>query len=628
MRKAMCVMLTVLVCGCATSSDRAFAQRPELSTLDSAGVLMVEIHSPSPDLLLSDGETWVEVEGGASTFGGVRYLDLMMVLDTSSSLARSDPKDYRSAGAIGLVKSFSSRSDIHVGVVTFDTKGRLALPLTGDRGSVVETLRDLGRGGSTNLAAGIRTAIKELDQRARPNSSRVIMLFTDGKSNQRKARRATEEARAQGVAVHTLLLGGDTKGASILQEISDGTDASFIQVIDPAMLPEAFLNLRTTGVESVTLHVPGSESISTRLVGGTFTGRVPLQSGENRIVALATGLNGQSAQSVVTVNVGPASCGSLEVVAMSDGRPALSINERAVEIVVDASRSMWGRMDGQPKMVVAKEILQDVSGWFPGELKLALRAYGNTSPSELHDCSDSQLLVAFGEENRGPIRRAISDLRPLGQTPIAYALNQVVDDFGEIRSERAVVLVTDGIESCGGDPVAAARMLRSQEIVIHVIGFGLGNAADEDTASLDAVARASGGRYLTARSAEELKQALVGTVGTPFRVLQGDMIVATGALGSGEPVLLPPGEYRVLIESTPPHEMQVSLGPKEGVTLTVTVEKERGIVSHSENRRVVGYTPCEDEDMALQHALRQERESRPRASITTSKARSLRGGTL
>ena len=132
-------------------------------------------------------------------------------------------------------------------------------------------------------------------------------------------------------------------------------------------------------------------------------------------------------------------------------------------------------MHGQPKMVVAKDILQDVSYWFPEDLDLALRAYGSTSPSDSNDCGDSMLLVPFGDENREPIRRAIAGLRPLGQTPIAYALNQASRDFGAMEADRAVVLVTDGIESCDGDAVAAAQAFQEpgRHRPIHVIGFGI-----------------------------------------------------------------------------------------------------------------------------------------------------------
>jgi len=453
-------------------------------------------------------------------------------------------------------------------------------------------LRNLPRSGSTNLAAGIQTALAELESNGRPGSSRVIMLFTDGMSNERRAYDSAVRSHSKGVAIQTLLLGSSKKGGSILDTIAWATGGSFLQVSDPTKLPQAFLDLRTTGIDSVTLSVNGSEPVPAQLAGGTFAGNVPLEVGENRIVAFATSLDGDTNETAVTVTVRDASCAALEVAAMKDGRPVLSLDDRAVEIVVDASRSMWGRMDGEPKMAVAKGILQDVSYWFPEDLDLALRAYGSTSPSDSNDCADSALLVPFADENREPIRQAIAGLRPLGQTPIAYALNQAARDFGSRQDDRALVLVTDGIESCGGDPVQAARELREQGIKVHLIGFGMASAADEDTASLQAVADASGGRYVTAGSAAALKEAFEQTVATPFSVVKGSIEVASGSLGSGETLLLPEGDYRVEIHSTPPREMPISLAPRD--QLMLTVEKQAGVVSHSERRGRIAHTSCED----------------------------------
>jgi Mg-chelatase subunit ChlD len=591
MRNTLTVLIAILAC-VGTSSYASAQDQYSNSSPGPRGELQIEIQSPSADFDSVDGETTVEVEGIASAIGGVQYIDMMFVMDTSQSLRSTDPNDYRSLGAIGLVKNLSPKSDIKIGVVSFDSKGELHQPLTADRDKVVETLRQLTRGGSTDLAAGILTALAELERNGRPDSSRVVMLFTDGKSSRSKALKATREAQLQRVTIQTLLLGSSKKGASILDEISWGTGGSFVQVSDPTMLPEAFMNLRTTGVDSVTLSVNGSTPVEARLAGGTFSGSLPLETGENRIVASATSLDGQTRESVRTLNVRDASCAALEVTAIKDGRPVLSLNERAVEIVVDASRSMWGRMGGEPKMVVAKEILEDVSYWFPEDLNLALRAYGSTSPSDDADCADSTLLVPFGDENREPIRRAIAGLRPLGQTPIAYALNEAARDFGPLEKDRALVLVTDGIESCGGDPIEAARELREQGIMVHLIGFGLGNAADEDAASLQAVADASGGRYVTAGSAEELKEALAQTVGTSFSVFKGSLEVANGSLGSNETLLLPAGNYRVEFDSAPRKEVQISLTPRD--QLTLTLQKRGGLVSHFERHNRLQSASCED----------------------------------
>ena len=91
----------------------------------------------------------------------------------------------------------------------------------------------------------------------------------------------------QAVSYH---LAGKTAvtSAELLEEIAQSTGGTFVWVLDPAKLPEAFLNLRTTGVDTVTLSVNDSTPVSARLAAGTFTGTVPLQVGENRIVALAT----------------------------------------------------------------------------------------------------------------------------------------------------------------------------------------------------------------------------------------------------------------------------------------------------------------------------------------------------
>ena len=552
--------------------------------------LQVEIQSPSAGYTVEDGATHVDVEGIASAIGGVRYLDIMFVMDTSQSLRNSDPSDFRAQGAIGLVRNLSPKSDIKIGVVSFSRESDIARPLTSDREAVVDTLRALPRAGSTNIAAGITAALHELERNGRPGSSKVIMLFTDGMSNKNKAYDAAVEATRKGITIQSLMLGSSNAGSKIMDTIAWATGGTFLPVKDPSELPEAFMSLRTTGVDSVTLSVNGSEPVPARMAGGTFSASVPVDTGENRIVAFATSLDGDTKETEILIDVRDTSCAALEVMALNDGQPAISLSDRAVEIVVDASRSMWGQINGRSKMDIAKTTLEELSFGLPDDIDLALRAYGNTSASTVNNCADSSLLVPFGERNREYIRQAIAGLRPTGQTPIAYALNQAAHDFDSLESARTLVLVSDGIESCGGDPVMAAHSLREQGIVVHLIGFGLGNAADEDAASLQAVANASGGRYVTAGSAEQLKDALQETVATSFSVYQGNMEVAAGSLGSADVMLLPEGEYTVRLHSSPPVETEVSLAPRDSVKLLL--EKRAGAIAPFEQRDEIQHTAC------------------------------------
>jgi hypothetical protein len=347
------------------------------------------------------------------------------------------------------------------------------------------------------------------------------------------------------------------------------------------------------GVQSVVLSVNGSPPFVTKLEDGRFRGRVLLKEGENRIVATAASSDGRTAQDAVNVTVRSPGCAELQVMARRDGEPALSISDRSVEIVFDASNSMWAQLGGESKISIAKAILSDALDWLPRDVTLALRVYGHQHRRELRNCQDSELLVPPGTGNRQRIRGAITAFRPRGQTPLGYSLEQIAGDFGDIAGERAVVLVTDGIESCGGDPVGAARSLQKNDrIPVHVIGFGLGNEGDADPASLRAIADASGGKFLTARSAEELRDALSVTVGTTFRVLRKGIPVAAGTLGADEIIRLPAGEYAVRIDSEPALEVSAFLSSEKNLTLVL--ERRRGTVSPRVRSRPSNYFACKD----------------------------------
>ena len=147
MRTKLAVFTSVLMCGFVTSASGAVDESANTSPTSQNG-LQIEIQSPSADFVASNGERTVEVEGVASTIGGVRYLDMMFVMDTSTSLRSTDPRDFRSAGAIGLVENLSPRSDIKIGVVSFDRNGELAQPMTSDRSDVIRVLRDMPQSGS------------------------------------------------------------------------------------------------------------------------------------------------------------------------------------------------------------------------------------------------------------------------------------------------------------------------------------------------------------------------------------------------------------------------------------------------------------------------------------------------
>ena len=123
-------------------------------------------------------------------------------------------------------------------------------------------------------------------------------------------------------------------------------------------------------------------------------------------------------------------------------------------------------------------------------------------------CKDTELVVRFQALDRSSFLRVVDGAVPRGQTPIAYSLEQAARDFGAPSDEeRSIVLVSDGEETCGGDPLATVRDLAAQgfKVKVHTIGFDVDAAA---RAQLESISRATGGEFYDARDASALAESL------------------------------------------------------------------------------------------------------------------------
>jgi Ca-activated chloride channel family protein len=181
-----------------------------------------------------------------------------------------------------------------------------------------------------------------------------------------------------------------------------------------------------------------------------------------------------------------------------------------IEIVLDVSGSMRSSLGSQVKIDAAKNAIRDtVSGLAAGSV-VALRYYGHRVPQERKDesCKDTELVVRFQPIDKPQFLGALDKAMPRGQTPIAYSLQQAAQDFGAPSDEeRGLILVSDGIETCGGDPLATVRDLSAKgfKVKVHTIGFDVDAAA---RAQLEAISSATGGEYFDARSASALADSL------------------------------------------------------------------------------------------------------------------------
>jgi Ca-activated chloride channel family protein len=143
----------------------------------------------------------------------------------------------------------------------------------------------------------------------------------------------------------------------------------------------------------------------------------------------------------------------------------------------DASQSMFGRWQSGMKIDIAKKLLNDLvdSLKSTSNLELALRAYGHQKQYPPQDCDDTRLEVPFTKNNHNKIKESLSLLTPRGTTPIARSLEACGNDFPSGPARNIIILITDGIEECSGDPCAVSAMLQKNGVVLKpfVIGMGL-----------------------------------------------------------------------------------------------------------------------------------------------------------
>jgi len=151
--------------------------------------------------------------------------------------------------------------------------------------------------------------------------------------------------------------------------------------------------------------------------------------------------------------------------------------------LMDASGSMldtWGRPN-QSKLNVAKRILTKIvdSLRVDPKIEIGLRLYGHRYMPDQKKCTDTELIVPFKQQNHQLIIDRINDINPKGVTPISYALQQAAGDFPTSTTHRnIVIIITDGIESCGGDPCATSLALQKSGVILQPYIIGLGMEAE------------------------------------------------------------------------------------------------------------------------------------------------------
>jgi len=173
--------------------------------------------------------------------------------------------------------------------------------------------------------------------------------------------------------------------------------------------------------------------------------------------------------------------------------------------ILDGSNSMWGQIEGEAKITSTQNVMGELLKDLPEGTDVGFITYGHRQEGS---CEDIEVLAGVGEMSADELIGKISKLQPKGKTPIAGALTKSLDVLTNFQDgNNSVVLISDGLETCGGDPCAAAKALADAGIQtrVHVVGFDI---SQEESTQLQCIPAMGNGKYFSAGNAEELKLAL------------------------------------------------------------------------------------------------------------------------
>jgi len=132
----------------------------------------------------------------------------------------------------------------------------------------------------------------------------------------------------------------------------------------------------------------------------------------------------------------------------------LDAPQSPIILVMDGSGSMWGQINNKTKIEIAREVIGEVVNELDPARPLGMVVYGHRQKG---DCEDIEYLIQPDINNHSDLIDALKDISPTGKTPLANSAIHVIESLKANQQNATIILVSDGVESCGGDLCAVIK---------------------------------------------------------------------------------------------------------------------------------------------------------------------------
>lgn len=180
---------------------------------------------------------------------------------------------------------------------------------------------------------------------------------------------------------------------------------------------------------------------------------------------------------------------------------------KRILFILDGSGSMNERWQSETKWDMAISTLASLIDSFERvnkDFEVGIRVLGHQYARNMQRCDDTKLEIPFSKElTFEKVSSHLKKFKPKGYTPLAYSIGESEKDFGgDVKTQNIIILITDGLENCNGNPCEVATRLREKNIFInpYIIGLGIDSL---ESSNLECI-----GKYIDATNKQVFKRVL------------------------------------------------------------------------------------------------------------------------
>ncbi|MBT6068699.1 VWA domain-containing protein [Candidatus Peregrinibacteria bacterium] len=454
----------------------------------------------------------------------------------SETLEEVEGSAYIGLRAYGLVKGDCQSSEL---LVDFGLSNRDEI------GVAVDELKPVGM---TPLAYSVAKATEDLKALPAGGLKKIIVIGDGQETCEGDISEVGMNVKDAGIDLDALYLGGNDQESESLEALADAAGGDFYSSHVPDefgdMLADAFSNIPSD------FDLPPMDDLN----AGAGDFGISGVSVEEQIVEDVLAENFEQ-DCKIPYKVGDQVL--YEEYTLEEVEKVEEVSS-GLEVILDVSGSMAGQVEGKAKIDLAREALGVALENLTDDIDLALRVYGHRilKTDQVNSCKDIELLIPFygdnfdiaSKNNAMRVQHVIDNvnvLLPRGWTPIGASLKLAAEDLKDFDN-KVILLLSDGEETCDGDPVGVMKRLRESgvEVTVHTVGF---DVDVETAAQLRAISEVTGGTYIDAGSSAELKEGLKHIVEEATREVNDCPTLFTNPIAGGETieeaVSIEPGAY-------------------------------------------------------------------------------------